>query len=91
MLGGGAPDLFLGECYSVILNGVLYSEVNPSNPSLADESNPIGQDCCSWESTGYPVVWDGQYCRLTPPSSNCEVDVDSRKKSIRRYCIINTY
>ena len=89
-VGGGAPDLFLGECYSVILNGVLYSEVNPSNPSLADESNPIGQDCCSWESTGYPVVWDGQYCRLTPPSSNCEVDADSSKETLFEDIVLST-
>ena len=89
-VGGGAPDLFLGECYSVILNGVLYSEVNPSNPSLADESNPIGQDCCSWESTGYPVVWDGQYCRLTPPSSNCEVDPNSSKETLFEDIVLST-
>ena len=89
-VGGGAPDLSLGECYSVILNGVLYSEVNPSNPSLADESNPIGQDCCSWESTGYPVVWDGQYCRLTPPSSNCEVDPNSSKETLFEDIVLST-
>ena len=78
LIGVGEIPVGFDNCNNVILNGVLYSPL-PGNPSLADDDEPLSEECCSWESTGYPVVWDGGFCKLIPPSSNCEVDPDIKE------------